>query len=55
MNKYIVNVEIYKIKNKQDKLRQILQNYDCEEWGDCIINDICDLFEYPNTNIEEVD
>lgn len=41
--------ELSKIKLKHNKLRVILQSYGCEEFGDCIIDDICNLFDYPNT------
>lgn len=37
------------ILNKHEKLRNILISYGCEEYGDCIIDEICDLFNYPNT------
>mgnify|MGYP000235636971 CR=1 FL=1 len=30
--------------NKHDKLRKILIDYECEEFGDCIIDEICELF-----------
>ena len=35
---------------KQDELRAILIAYNCEEWGDRIIDEICQLFDYPDTN-----
>ncbi len=38
---------------EQDKLRDILQDYDCEEYGDCIIDEICELFNSPLTPEEE--
>jgi len=37
-------------EDKQEQLRIILVKYKCEEFGDCIIDEICDLFGYPNTN-----
>ena len=32
-----------------DKLRTILQDYNNPEWGDCIIDEICELFNFPKT------
>jgi hypothetical protein len=37
------------IKEKHNKLREILQEYNNPEWGDCIIDDICSLLEHPTT------
>ena len=37
------------IKNKHYNLRQILIEYGSQEYGDCIVDDICNLFNYPNT------
>jgi len=34
---------------EQDKLRNILQDYGCEEFGDCIVDEICELFKSPLT------
>jgi len=43
-----------KILQTHHKLQQILISYGCEEYGDTIKDEICDLFEYPNTNeVEE--
>jgi len=39
---------------KHEILRGILIKYECEEFGDCIIDEICNLFNYPNT-IKEVE
>jgi hypothetical protein len=33
-----------------EKLREVLISYNCEEYGDCIIDEICDLLNFPNTN-----
>lgn len=41
------------IKNKHYNLRQILIEYGCQEYGDCIVDDICNLFNYPNTYYNE--
>ena len=37
------------IREKQEKLRNILIKYGSEEYGDVILDEICDLFGYPNT------
>jgi len=39
--------------NKYNELRKILMKYECEEFGDCIIDEICLLFNYPTTEVEE--
>ena len=36
--------------NKHDKLRKILIDYECDEFGDSIIDEISKLFNYPTTN-----
>jgi hypothetical protein len=40
---------IQELKDKHEKLRNILIEYGCEENGDCIIDEICLLFKYPQT------
>ena len=37
-------------KEIHEKLREVLISYNCEEYGDCIIDEICDLLSFPNTN-----
>jgi len=32
--------EIEELKEKHEKIRSILVDYDCEEYGDCIIDEI---------------
>ena len=34
---------------KHEKLREILQKYGCNEYGDCIVDDISYLFDFPTT------
>jgi len=34
--------QIEKLKNKHEAIRTVLMNNDCEECGDCIINEICE-------------
>lgn len=36
-------------KDLHDDLRNILIEYGNEEYGDCIVDDICNLFNYTNT------
>jgi hypothetical protein len=49
------NLELNKIKQKHINIREILIKYECEEYGDAIIDELCELFGYPNTNLFEVD
>lgn len=37
------------IKEKHNKLKAILQEYGNEEFGDCIIDEICNTFDFPTT------
>jgi len=40
--------------DKHEKLRNILISYGCKEYGDCIVDDIANLFNFPNTiDVEE--
>lgn len=41
------------IKEKHNKLRAILQEYGNEEFGDCIVDEICSLFKFPTTVSDE--
>jgi len=36
-----------------NNLREVLIEYGSEEFGDCIIDEICNLFNYPDTNFFE--
>jgi hypothetical protein len=38
---------------KHDKLRKILIDYGCQEFGDAIIDEISALFNYPKTEVGE--
>lgn len=42
-----------KIQETHNKLRQILQDNGNEEYGDCIIDEICDALNFPTTISEE--
>ena len=41
------------IIHKHSKLRSILIDYECKECGDSIIDEICELFNYPTTEVDE--
>lgn len=47
-NKYMKN-----IRSTHDKIREILQSNGCEEFGDCIIDEICKAFNFPTTTSVE--
>lgn len=46
MNK---EVSIEEAQEKHEKLREILIKYGSEEYGDCIVDEISWLFDYPTT------
>ena len=46
-----MKTELKNIEKKHEQLRKILIEYKCVEFGDCIIDDICEVFNYPTTNI----
>ena len=39
------------IKEKHEKLRNILINYKSPEFGDCIIDEISELFDFETTAV----
>ena len=41
-----------KVDKTHQHLREILIKYNSPEYGDCIIDEICHLFDYPLTNDE---
>ena len=43
--------EIEQLKIKHEQIREILIKYDCEEYGDCIIDEICNVIKIPPTTI----
>ena len=51
--KALLNKTMKTIKNKHENLRKILIEYGSQEFGDCIVDDICNLFNYPNTLYNE--
>ena len=45
----MTQTEQLKALEKHNKLREILQDYGCEEWGDAIIDEISYIFDTPTT------
>jgi hypothetical protein len=43
--------ELKKIQRKHEQLRKILIGAGYNEFGDSIIDDICEIFNYPTTNV----
>tara|TARA_R100000700_G_scaffold38736_1_gene50417 strand:- start:418 stop:618 length:201 start_codon:yes stop_codon:yes gene_type:complete len=50
-----VKLAIKRVKQQHNKLRKILIKYNNPEFGDCIIDEICELFIYPTTLIYDYD
>jgi len=46
-----LNPKKEKLQEKHEELRNILIKYGCQEHGDVIIDDICSLFDYPQTTV----
>jgi len=47
---FIMNeISIKQAKETHDALREILIKYGCEEYGDCIVDEISWLFSFPTT------
>jgi hypothetical protein len=42
-------VSIEEVTEKHNKLREILEKYGSPEFGDCIVDEISWLFDYPTT------
>ena len=43
--------EIQALQEKHEKIREILQKYGNEEFGDCIIDEICEAVGIPPTTV----
>jgi len=41
------------VEDKHQKLREILIDYGSEEFGDAIVDEICELFGYPKTRCDK--
>jgi len=48
-----INVRTKDVEDTHNKLRNILIDYNNPEWGDCIIDEICEVFNYKKTPNEE--
>jgi len=44
-------MNIVELQEKHEDLRNILEKYGCQEHGDVIIDEICSLFDYPQTTV----
>lgn len=49
------NINIEHTKETHDKLREILIKYGCEEYGDCIVDEICWIFGFETTADIEIE
>jgi|DEB0MinimDraft_12_1074336.scaffolds.fasta_scaffold537003_1 hypothetical protein len=47
--------EIEALKEKHEGIRTVLMNNGCEEYGDCIIDDICKVVGIPSTIVYYVE
>lgn len=45
----MTKAEQEEIADTHNKIRDILQDYGNEEWGDCIVDEICFTFGYATT------
>lgn len=48
----VESIKQYKIDLRHNDLREILMKYNSPEYGDCIVDEICNLFDFPMTNEE---
>lgn len=39
----LTQIDIQELKEIHEKIRNILIDYDCKEFGDCIIDEICEV------------
>lgn len=46
-------LDVQEARKAHNKVREILQNYGNEEWGDCIVDEICFTFGAPTTTDTE--
>ena len=42
-------MEVENIKKIHEAIRSVLIDYKCEEYGDCIIDEICNAVDIPTT------
>lgn len=43
---------INEVAHKHEQIRQVLIEFGCDEYGDAIVDCICALFDYPQTEVE---
>ena len=48
----VESIKQYKVDKTHQYLREILIKYNSPEYGDCIVDEICNLFDFPMTNEE---
>ena len=47
--------QIEELKNKHEAIRTVLINNDCKEYGDCIIDEICEVVGVLPTTVYYID
>ncbi len=48
----VESIKQYKVDKTHQYLREILIKYNSPEYGDCIVYEICNLFDFPMTDEE---
>ena len=48
-NEHLKENDRLSIEDTHEKIRSILIDYGSEEYGDCIVDEICQLFNFPTT------
>jgi len=48
----VESIKQYKVDKTHQYLREILIKYNSPEYGDCIVDEICNLFDFPMTDDE---
>ena len=48
----VESIKQYKVDKTHQHLREILIKYNSPEYGDCIVDEICNLFNFPMTDEE---
>ena len=48
----VESIKQYKVDKVHQDLREILIKYNSPEYGDCIVDEICNLFNFPMTDEE---
>jgi predicted CopG family antitoxin len=55
LNKIKRREQIEELKEKHEAIRTVLMNNDCEEYGDCIIDEICEAIGILPTTVYYID